>query len=132
ILTSAYASQVVNEYILTALAKFTTRISDAAQIERVRRILNSYSTDIDVEIQQRAVEYGNLFGHDDNIRGGVLEKMPPPEIRDENRVLGESTVKKPAPRKGRTAAPASQDVGLKVFKIRGNLLMELAPQPYWR
>ncbi|KAI9770078.1 MAG: clathrin associated protein complex large subunit [Geoglossum simile] len=96
ILASSYATQIVVEYIVTALMKLTTRLSDPAQIERIRRILASHSDSLDVEVQQRAVEYGNLFGYD-QIRRGVLEKMPPPEIREEQRVLGEAPAKrKPA------------------------------------
>ena len=92
ILSSSFASQAVTEYILTALIKLTTRLKDAAQIDRIRRLLQSYSASLDVEIQQRAVEYGNLFGYD-QVRRGVLEKMPAPEIREEQRVLGEATGK---------------------------------------
>ncbi|KAI9679869.1 MAG: clathrin associated protein complex large subunit [Caeruleum heppii] len=92
ILSSSYSSQIVSEYIITALVKLTTRLSDSSQIERVRRLLSSHSASLDVELQQRAVEYGNLFGYD-QIRRGVLERMPPPEIREEQRVLGEATPK---------------------------------------
>ncbi|KAH0537802.1 hypothetical protein FGG08_005484 [Glutinoglossum americanum] len=93
ILASSYASQIVVEYIITALMKLTTRLSEPAQIERIRRILASQSDSLDVEVQQRAVEYGNLFGYD-QVRRGVLEKMPPPEIREEQRVLGEAPAKR--------------------------------------
>ncbi|EEQ27952.1 AP-1 complex subunit gamma-1 [Microsporum canis CBS 113480] len=51
-------------------------------------ILEDKTADLSEEIQQRAVEYSNLFGYD-QIRQGVLERMPPPEIREEQRVLGE-------------------------------------------
>jgi len=68
----------------------TTRMSDQSQIERIRRLLSSRTSDLSIEIQQRAVEYGNMFGYD-AIRRGVLEKMPPPEIREEQRVLGQAT-----------------------------------------
>ena len=93
ILNSSYATQIVSEYIITSLMKLTTRLSDPGQIDRVRRLLSSNTANLDVEIQQRAVEYGNLFGYD-SIRRGVLEKMPPPEIREEQRVLGEATDKR--------------------------------------
>ena len=92
-LTSSYATQITSEYIITALMKLTTRLTDPAQVERVRRLLHSHSASLDVEIQQRAVEYGNLFGYD-QIRRGVLEKMPAPEIREEQRVLGEAMPKR--------------------------------------
>ncbi|KAI5300653.1 clathrin associated protein complex large subunit [Ascosphaera atra] len=87
ILNSTYATQIVTEYITTSAMKLTTRMSEPAQIERLRRLLSLRTADLDVEIQQRAVEYTNLFGYD-SIRHGVLEKMPPPEIREEQRVLG--------------------------------------------
>ncbi|OQD66412.1 hypothetical protein PENPOL_c004G06876 [Penicillium polonicum] len=87
ILNSTYASQIAVEYIITASMKLTVRMSDPAQIERLRRLLSSRTADLSVEIQQRAVEYTNMFGYD-QIRRGVLERMPPPEIREEQRVLG--------------------------------------------
>lgn len=95
ILGSASASQVVNQYIITAAMKLTTRLTEPAQLERLRRLMLSYQTNLDVEIQQRSVEYSNLFTHD-QVRRGVLEKMPPPEIREEQRVLGEATKKNPS------------------------------------
>ncbi|KAK5149961.1 hypothetical protein LTR04_006921 [Oleoguttula sp. CCFEE 6159] len=93
ILNSSYAAQTVTEYIITSAMKLTTRMSDPAQIDRLRRLLISNQANLDIEIQQRAVEYGNLFGYD-QIRRGVLEKMPAPEIREEQRVLGEATKKR--------------------------------------
>lgn len=90
ILNSSYAGQSVKEYIITAAMKLTTRLTEAAQVERLRRLLESNNVNLDIEIQQRAVEYGNLFAYDE-IRRGVLERMPPPEIREEQRVLGEAT-----------------------------------------
>jgi AP-1 complex subunit gamma-1 len=93
ILNSTYASQIAVEYIITASMKLTVRMSDPAQIERLRRFLSGRTADLSVEIQQRAVEYSNLFGYD-QIRRGVLERMPPPEIREEQRVLGAPTAKK--------------------------------------
>lgn len=93
ILNSTYATQTVTEYITTAAMKLSVRMSDPAQVERIRRFLASRTADLNVEVQQRAVEYTNLFGYD-QIRRGVLERMPPPEIREEQRVLGEPTNKR--------------------------------------
>ncbi|KAL8785008.1 MAG: hypothetical protein Q9195_008819, partial [Heterodermia aff. obscurata] len=92
ILSSSYASHTVVEYIVTSAMKLTTRLSDPAQVDRIRRLLSQRTADLSIEIQQRAVEYGNLFSYDE-IRRGVLERMPPPEIREEQRVLGEATPK---------------------------------------
>ncbi|ROT34793.1 AP-1 complex subunit gamma-1 [Sodiomyces alkalinus F11] len=112
ILNSSYATQVSTEYIVTALMKLTTRLSEPTQIERVRRLLQSNQTSLDVEVQQRAVEYGNLFSHD-TIRRGVLEKMPPPQIKEESRVLGRATTKKAnkeSHRKSKILKPTEEDL----------------------
>ncbi|KAJ9620500.1 clathrin associated protein complex large subunit [Taxawa tesnikishii (nom. ined.)] len=111
ILNSSYSGQLVTEYIINAAMKSTTRLRDPAQIERLRRLLLANQTNLDVEIQQRAVEYGNLFGYD-QVRKGVLERMPPPEIREEQRVLGEATKKKTAkaPSKKKPSQVTEQDM----------------------
>ncbi|KPA43881.1 ap-1 complex subunit gamma-1 [Fusarium langsethiae] len=110
ILNSAYATQVSTEYIVTALMKLTTRFSDPAQIEKIRRILQYHQTSLDIEIQQRVVEYGNLFSFD-QVRRGVLEKMPIPQIKEESRVLGSAPTKKKASnRKSRVIKPTEQDL----------------------
>jgi AP-1 complex subunit gamma-1 len=105
ILSSSYAGQVVTEYIITAAVKLTTRLSSPSEVARIRTLLNSNQTNLDVEIQQRAVEYSGLFAHG-QIMKGVLEKMPPPEIREEQRVLGEAPKKKPAHAAGKRKKPA--------------------------
>ncbi|KAH7362907.1 AP-1 complex subunit gamma-1 [Plectosphaerella cucumerina] len=112
ILNSSYGTQVTTEYIVTSLMKLTTRLADPSQIERVRRLLETHQTSLDVEVQQRAVEYGNLFSHD-QIRRGVLEKMPPPQIKEESRVLGQATSKKTnkaANRKSKIIKPTEEDL----------------------
>ncbi|OAR05809.1 hypothetical protein LLEC1_03775 [Akanthomyces lecanii] len=112
ILGSSYANQVSTEYIVTALMKLSTRFTDASQVERVRRTLQNHQTSLDVEVQQRAVEYSNLFGFD-QIRRGVLEKMPPPQIKEESRVLGPAPTKKSkaaANRRSKIVKPSEQDL----------------------
>lgn len=119
ILNSSYATQVSTEYIVTALTKLTTRLSDPAQIERIRRLLQQNATSLDVEVQQRAVEYGNLFAYDE-IRRGVLEKMPPPQIKEESRILAEGTKKHAKPAKGgksKVSKPKEEDL---LFDLMGD------------
>ena len=118
VLNSSYATQIVTEYIITSLMKLTTRFSDPAQMDRIRRILQNNNTNLDIEVQQRSVEYGNLFRFD-AIRKGVLEKMPPPQIKEESRVLGEASKKpaKAANRKSKNVKPAEQDL---LFDLMGD------------
>ena len=104
ILSSAYSTQVVAEYIITSAMKLTSRLKEPSQVDRIRRLLSNRTSDLSIEIQQRAVEYGNLFAYND-IRRGVLERMPPPEIREEQRVLGEAT-----PKQKKAAAKAKKPV----------------------
>lgn len=120
ILSSSYAGLIVQQYIVTASMKLTTRLNDPAQVERLRRLLQRYNANLDVEIQQRAVEYGNLFGQD-QIRRGVLEKMPAPEIREEQRVLGEATSKKRQSKiiKKKPAQAATEDLLLDLMGDSG-------------
>lgn len=118
ILNSSYATQVTTEYIITALIKLSTRLSDPAQVDRVRRLLQTHQTSLDVEVQQRAVEFGNLFAYD-QIRRGVLEKMPPPQIKEESRVLGEAAKKttKASNRKSKALKPKEEDL---LFDLMGD------------
>ncbi|KAL9111417.1 MAG: hypothetical protein Q9227_004094 [Pyrenula ochraceoflavens] len=107
ILDSTYGTQIVTEYIVTAAMKLTTRMSDASQLERIRRLFVHRTADLSIEIQQRAVEYGNMFGYD-GIRRGVLERMPAPEIRESQRVLGEAAPSTTDKRKSRVLKDKSK------------------------
>jgi len=111
VLNSNYATQVTTEYIVTALTKLTTRLTDGTQLGRIQSILVQHQTSLDVEVQQRAVEYGNLFNYD-QVRRGVMEKMPPPQIKEENRVLGEASAKqkKKANRRSKPIKQTEQDL----------------------
>ncbi len=93
ILNSSYATQVTTEYIDHSPDEADdTGCQTPPRSRESRRILQNHQTSLDVEVQQRAVEFGNLFAHD-QIRRGVLEKMPPPQIKEESRVLGEAAKK---------------------------------------
>lgn len=121
ILNSTYANQVVTEYIITSAMKLTTRMSDPSQIERIRRLMGSRTADLNIEIQQRAVEYGNLFGYD-AIRRGVLEKMPPPEVKEEQRVFGQAT---PAKDKGKSKMLKDKTNKKVAKQIESDMLLDL-------
>ena len=75
-----YANQLTREYVLTTLMKLSSRLNDYDVQQSIKQILNEHSTSMEVEIQQRAVEYTQLFSFD-NIRSAVLERMPVPEGR---------------------------------------------------
>ena len=129
ILDSGYATQIVTEYIITSLMKLTTRLTEPAQIVQIRRLLSNRKADLDIEVQQRAVEYANLFAYDE-IRKGVLERMPPPEIREEQRVLGEATPKqkKAAARAKKAGNVVEQDMLLDLMGGSDTQATNLGPK----
>lgn len=81
VLNGPYINTLSRQFVLTALIKLTARpIVSQAQQERITGILGSYATNPALEIQQRAVEYINLYNQPE-VRSGVLEQMPAPEIK---------------------------------------------------
>jgi len=80
ILLSPYTNNTIRAFVLTALAKLSTRFAEPAQLHRITDALSQYESSIELELQQRAVEFGQLLQLD-SIKTGVLERMPPPEIR---------------------------------------------------
>uniref|UniRef100_A0A674E1B4 AP-1 complex subunit gamma n=1 Tax=Salmo trutta TaxID=8032 RepID=A0A674E1B4_SALTR len=67
LLVSNLSTPVTRGYSLTAIMKLSTRFSSVVSI---------YGSSIDVELQQRAVEYNALFKKYDHMRPALLERMP--------------------------------------------------------
>lgn len=81
VLDSPYANYLTRQFVLTAITKISSRpTASPAQQERIQTLLASYTTSLELEIQQRAVEFASLFALGD-IRSGVLERMPAPEVK---------------------------------------------------
>jgi AP-1 complex subunit gamma-1 len=72
-----HASELLKAYVITALAKLSTRLSPAIEA-RLRQLVGTYATSISLELQQRAVEFGALIAHTD-VRPAALEHMPAPD-----------------------------------------------------
>ena len=81
ILDSPYANYLTRQFVLAALTKISARpTTSTAQQQRIQDLLLSYTTSPELEIQQRAVEFASLFNLGE-LRSGVLERMPPPELK---------------------------------------------------
>ncbi|KAI9639440.1 adaptin N terminal region-domain-containing protein [Dioszegia hungarica] len=86
VLNSPYTNTLTRQFVLTAAAKLSARLAElntasaSAEQDRIAVMLAGFSGNLELEIQQRAVEFGSLFSRGD-VRAGVLERMPPPEIR---------------------------------------------------
>ncbi|MED6256771.1 AP-1 complex subunit gamma-1, partial [Ataeniobius toweri] len=74
VLQSHMSTPTTRGFALTATMKLSTRITD--NVDRIRSIVSIYGSCIDVELQQRAVEYNALFKKYDHMRAAVLERMP--------------------------------------------------------
>uniref|UniRef100_A0AAX7VS07 Clathrin/coatomer adaptor adaptin-like N-terminal domain-containing protein n=1 Tax=Astatotilapia calliptera TaxID=8154 RepID=A0AAX7VS07_ASTCA len=81
VLQSHMSSPSTRGFALTATMKLSTRI---------RSIVSIYGSCIDVELQQRAVEYNALFKKYDHMRAAVLERMPVIEKNSQGHTNGET------------------------------------------
>jgi len=67
---------VTKQYTITAVVKLSTRFRSNNAHPMIRRLISLYATSLNVELQQRSIEYGALFRSLDAIRIGLLERMP--------------------------------------------------------
>ncbi|KAM6181407.1 AP-1 complex subunit gamma-like 2 isoform 2-T2 [Erethizon dorsatum] len=74
VLQSHMSLPATRGYALTALMKLSTRLR--GDNNHIRQIMSIYGSCLDVELQQRAVEYNVLFQKYDHMRAAILEKMP--------------------------------------------------------
>lgn len=47
---------------------------------KIQQIISSFCSSLHIELQQRGVEFSQLFGKYSNLRGALLERMPPMEV----------------------------------------------------
>ncbi|CAH7665880.1 AP-1 complex subunit gamma-1 [Phakopsora pachyrhizi] len=101
VLLSPYVNQTIRQFALTALAKLSSRLPPSSPTQTtITQILGRFVTSAELEIQQRAVEFSQLLTMPD-IKLGVLERMPPPELKasvmgtvSEKRAVGSTRVDK--------------------------------------
>ncbi|TIB94206.1 hypothetical protein E3Q19_00520 [Wallemia mellicola] len=79
---SPYASTIIRQYVLVAAAKLSMRFgkSFSESQDKLRTLITMYETSPELELQQRSIEFTQLLGMP-TLVDGVLERMPPPEIR---------------------------------------------------
>lgn len=81
ILDSPYANYLIRQFVLTAVTKIAARSTTSVpEQDRIAEVLARYTSSPELELQQRAVEFASLFTLGDT-RIGVLEQMPPPELK---------------------------------------------------
>eukprot|EP00771_Trimastix_marina_P001314 gnl/Trimastix_PCT/2377.p1 GENE.gnl/Trimastix_PCT/2377~~gnl/Trimastix_PCT/2377.p1 ORF type:complete len:859 (-),score=269.85 gnl/Trimastix_PCT/2377:16-2460(-) len=81
LLASPLLSAPTRAYTLTATAKLAGRVQDAAQLQRVRAMLEQFRAHPDAEIQQRACEYLEMLGvSEGTLRAPLVKRMPIPTL----------------------------------------------------
>ncbi|KAF9071338.1 adaptin N terminal region-domain-containing protein [Rhodocollybia butyracea] len=98
ILDSPYANYLSRQYVLASITKISSRsTTSVAQQDRIVEVLAQYTSTPELELQQRAIEFASLFNLG-QLREGVLERMPPPELKatvmgvvSENKPVGSSS-----------------------------------------
>uniref|UniRef100_A0A915I632 GAE domain-containing protein n=1 Tax=Romanomermis culicivorax TaxID=13658 RepID=A0A915I632_ROMCU len=75
ILISSLSTPTTKQYALTSAAKLSARFS-TEQNEALKRLIQVHSTSVNLELQQRSVEFGQLFNNKEKLRHDLLERMP--------------------------------------------------------
>ncbi|KAI0792148.1 gamma-adaptin [Abortiporus biennis] len=149
VLDSPYANYLTRQFVLTAITKIASRpTTSQPQQERIQNLLASYTTSPELEIQQRAVELASLFSLGQDLRSGILERMPPPELKatvmgvvSENKpvgsvqpskdgdLLGDDVSSTPAPSNGVAVAQNNQDLLAEIFGSSSSTTAAASPAP---
>ncbi|CAH1101285.1 unnamed protein product [Psylliodes chrysocephalus] len=78
LLWSPQNSVTTKQYTLMSLTKLSTRFNSTNN--KIQQIISSFCSSLHVELQQRGVEYSQLFGKYSHLRPPLLERMPPMEL----------------------------------------------------
>ncbi|KAK9877381.1 hypothetical protein WA026_017778 [Henosepilachna vigintioctopunctata] len=89
VLWSPQNTSTTKQYALMSLTKLSTRFQNTT--DKIQQIISSFCSSLHIELQQRGVEYSQLFGKYTHLRASLLERMPPMELirQSENKANGE-------------------------------------------
>lgn len=65
ILESAVSSQTTKDYAINTIMKLSIRFNNT---DRIKSIIGKYKDHMDMELQQRSIEYGAIFTKHDSMR----------------------------------------------------------------
>ncbi|XP_015438717.1 PREDICTED: AP-1 complex subunit gamma-1 [Dufourea novaeangliae] len=77
LLWSPQNTVVTKQYTLLSLTKLSTRFQKGN--EKIRQIIDTFGSNLHIELQQRGTEFSQLFRKYDHLRPALLERMPPME-----------------------------------------------------
>lgn len=76
VLVNNNSSPTTKQYTITAVVKLSTRFRSPNSQMLIRRLISLYATSMNIELQQRSIEFSALFRSQEQIRMGLLERMP--------------------------------------------------------
>uniref|UniRef100_A0A182M651 AP-1 complex subunit gamma n=1 Tax=Anopheles culicifacies TaxID=139723 RepID=A0A182M651_9DIPT len=76
LLWSTSVSTTTKQYALVSLAKLSTRIRTKEEEARVKQMIEAFGSHLNIDLQQRGVEFAQLFRDYSHLRPALLEKMP--------------------------------------------------------
>lgn len=77
LLWSTQNTIITKQYALLSLMKLSSRFQ--AGNDKIRQIVDTFGSHLNIELQQRGVEFSQLFRKYEHLRPGLLERMPPME-----------------------------------------------------
>ncbi|XP_064120986.1 AP-1 complex subunit gamma-1-like isoform X6 [Macrobrachium nipponense] len=83
ILWSSQCNITTKEYALTSLMKLSARLNH--EVGSIQQVVSAFGSHLNIELQQRGIEYSQLFTRHNHMRGPLLERMPPFEGTRVNR-----------------------------------------------
>ncbi|XP_054269852.1 AP-1 complex subunit gamma-1 isoform X1 [Macrosteles quadrilineatus] len=78
LLWSPQNSTITKQYALMSLVKLSTRFN--CDTGKIQELVEMFGSHVHMELQQRGVEFTQLFGKYDHLRRPLLERMPPMEV----------------------------------------------------
>lgn len=77
---SPQVSITSKQYTLVSLAKLSTRLQAFDDENKIKVIIDQFGTHLNIDLQQRGVEFLQLFRDYSHLRSALLEKMPPMNV----------------------------------------------------
>jgi len=93
LLSSNQVNTVTKQYALMSLTKLSTRLKNGQN--EIKEIILSFGTHLNIDLQQRGVEFAQLFSPYNHLRESLLEKMPAMTINRMNGANGNGEVEAP-------------------------------------
>lgn len=73
-------SNIIVSYALTCALKLSVKIRDSSNLKLLKKFISSKKTDINLNIQIKAINYSSLFNEPTDIKLKVLDSLPKPKI----------------------------------------------------